>query len=80
MQAQKNLPQPLLVKEARKKRHYLSGNGTRCPQTKQLVEVVSALPYYPTCASRFGPAAATSSGQPEANSLKFSMYRAAIPS
>ncbi len=29
MQAQKNLPQPLLVKEGRKKRYYLSGNGTR---------------------------------------------------
>ncbi len=28
MQAQKNLPQPLLVKEGRKKRHYLSGSGS----------------------------------------------------
>ena len=28
MQAQKNLPQPLLGKEGRKKRHYLSGSGT----------------------------------------------------
>ncbi len=28
MQAQKNLPQPLLDEEGRKKRHYLSGSGT----------------------------------------------------
>ncbi len=29
MQTEKNLPQPLLVKEGSKKRRYLSGSGTR---------------------------------------------------
>ncbi len=28
MQTEKNLPQPFLVKEGRKKHHYLSENGT----------------------------------------------------
>ncbi len=31
MQTEKNLPQPLLVKEGKKKHHYLSGNGSRWP-------------------------------------------------